>query len=55
MFERLKRGWQLTKASFRVLRKDKEILLLPVMAFVSIVAGLGFWGLVGAFTIGLPG
>jgi hypothetical protein len=54
MFERFKRGWQLTKASFRVLKHDKEILVLPVLAFVSIALGLGFWGLVGAATIGLP-
>lgn len=54
MFERLKRGWQLTKASFRVLQHDKEILVLPVLAFVSIVAGLAFWGAVGFFTVGVP-
>jgi uncharacterized membrane protein len=47
MFERLKRGWQLTKASFGVLRQDKEILVLPVLAFLSIVLGLAFWGVVG--------
>jgi len=55
MFERLKRGWQLTKASFGVLRQDKEILVLPVLAFLSIVLGLAFWGVVGFATIGLPG
>jgi hypothetical protein len=55
MFERLKRGWQLTKASFRVLERDKEILILPVLAFLSIVLGLAFWGAVGLATIGLPG
>ncbi|HWG89336.1 MAG TPA: DUF6159 family protein [Candidatus Thermoplasmatota archaeon] len=32
MFESISRGWQLTKASFRVLKLDKEILLLPIMA-----------------------
>lgn len=55
MFERLKRGWTLTKASFGVLRKDKEILVLPVLAFLSIAAGLGFWAVVALATIGLPG
>lgn len=34
---RISRGWQLTKMSLRVVRKDKEILLFP---FLSIVATL---------------
>jgi hypothetical protein len=35
---RISRGWKLTKLSLRVLRKDKEILLLPVLsALVTIV------------------
>lgn len=55
MFARIRRGWELTKASFRVLEKDKEMLWLPVMAFVSVVVGLGAWALVGLATIGLPG
>lgn len=54
MFERLRRGWSLTKASFGVLRKDKEILVLPVLAFLSIVLGVGAWIAVGLGTLGLP-
>lgn len=55
MFERIKRGWALTKASFRVLEKDKEILVLPVLALLSIVVGVGFWLGAGLVTLGLPG
>lgn len=29
---RISRGWKLTKLSLRVIRKDKEILLLPVLS-----------------------
>jgi hypothetical protein len=48
MFESLSRGWALTKTSFGVLKLDKEILALPLMAGVLMglaVVGLGF----GAF------
>lgn len=54
MFARIRRGWELTKASFRVLEKDKEILALPVMAFLGLLVGLGAWIGVGVGTIGLP-
>jgi hypothetical protein len=41
------RGWDLTKMSFRVIRKDKELLLLPV---ISGLATIFLWGtFVGAF------
>ncbi len=55
MFERVRRGWELTKASFRVLEKDKEILVLPVLAFLSLVLGLAFWGVLGLAMLGFPG
>jgi hypothetical protein len=54
MFESLSRGWAMTKTSFQVLKLDKEILALPLMAAVLMVVavvGLGF----GAFGIGLGG
>ena len=52
MFESISRGWRLTKASFKVLSLDKEILALPLFAGVLMIAavlGLGY----GAFGIGL--
>ncbi len=52
MFQRVRRGWTLTKASFRVLEKDREILLLPVLSFVTLVAALGLWALSGWLTLG---
>lgn len=55
MFARIRRGWELTKASFHVLKLDKEILVLPVLAFLSIVAGLAVWAGIGFATLGLPG
>lgn len=46
---RISRGWRLTKLSLRVIRKDKEILLLPVLSAIftilvlaSFVAGIFF-------------
>jgi len=48
MFQSLSRGWAMTKTSFHVLKLDKEILALPLMAaalMVVAVVGLGF----GAF------
>lgn len=52
LFERISRGWRLTKVSFKVLSLDKEILALPLIAGVLLVAaviGLGY----GAFGLGL--
>lgn len=54
MFASLSRGWAMTKTSFGVLKLDKEILALPLMAAVLMVVaviGLGF----GAFGIGVDG
>lgn len=50
MFASLSRGWSLTKTSFKVLKLDKEILALPLMAgvlMVLAVIGLGY----GAFGV----
>lgn len=58
MFESLSRGWTMTKASFRVLSLDKEILALPLMAGVLLVAiiAVGVTGLsVGALDAGPAG
>lgn len=51
-FGRISRGWSLTKASFGVLRKDKEILFLPVLSFLALVGFLAFWFGAGFFTLG---
>ncbi len=34
---RLSRGWQLTKLSFNVIGKDKEILLFPIISGIALV------------------
>ncbi len=44
---RIARGWKLTKLSFRVIRKDKEILLLPVLSALATMAVLA------SFVIGI--
>ncbi len=53
-FGRISRGWSLTKASFGVLKKDKEILFLPVLSFLALVGFLTFWFGVGWMTLGVP-
>ncbi len=45
---RISRGWKLTKLSLRVIRKDKEILLLPVMSAAATVVVLASF-IVGIF------
>lgn len=52
IFERIARGWRLTKASFRVLSLDKEILALPLLAGVLMVAAVVGLGM-GAFGLGI--
>lgn len=50
LFESISRGWRLTKVSFKVLSLDKEILALPLLAGVLMIAavlGIGF----GAFGV----
>lgn len=37
MFERLSKGWQLSKQSLQVLKMDKELLLFPVMSGIACV------------------
>lgn len=52
MFERIARGFRLLGASWRLLMADKELLLLPFLSFVAIVAVVGALG-GGAFAVGL--
>ena len=35
MFRRLSNSWELTKASWQVLQKDKELMVFPIIAFVA--------------------
>lgn len=35
MFSRLSNSWELTKASWNVLQKDKELMVFPIIAFVA--------------------
>ncbi|MEM7333184.1 MAG: DUF6159 family protein [Chloroflexota bacterium] len=43
MFRRLSNSWELTKASWQVLQKDKELMIFPVIAFfASIIVMITF-------------
>ncbi|MEA3200361.1 MAG: hypothetical protein QOE90_1789 [Thermoplasmata archaeon] len=56
MFERIARGWSLTKASFKVLSLDKEIIALPLLAAVVNLLILGVaLGFVFAVDVGQMG
>jgi len=44
---RISRGWQLTKMSLRVVRKDKEILVFPFLSSVITMA------IIGSFFLGM--
>jgi hypothetical protein len=53
------RGWQMTKMSLRVIRKDKEILIFPVLSGIftllilgSFIGGMFFTGSLGNFENG---
>jgi len=48
-FERMSRGWYLTKVSLKILREEKQLLLLPV------VSGITLGLVVLSFVIGLVG
>ncbi len=52
---RIRRGWQMTKMSLRIIRKDKELLLFPLLSGIITLLILGsFFG--GMFAIyGLEG
>lgn len=45
MFERLSKGWQLSKQSLQVLKMDKELLLFPVMSGIACVLVLASFAL----------
>jgi len=47
------RGFRLARASWEVVKADRELLLLPVFSFLAILAVSAVFGL-GAFGIGLP-
>ena len=54
MFQTFSRSWELAKASLRVLRSDKELLLFPFISFIALVIvtisfAVPFW-LTGAIT-----
>ncbi len=38
MFDRIERGWALTKQSFKVLKADKELLLFPLVSGIACLA-----------------
>ena len=49
----ISRGFRLAKASWGVVRQDRELLVLPVISFVCSLLVMGVFAL-GAFGIGLP-
>src|SRR3989344_2912780 len=50
MFERIKTGWQLTKASMRIVSQDKEMILYPIFAtsIILALAALFFFGAIAS-------
>jgi hypothetical protein len=50
---KLSNSWQLMKTSLRVLRKDKEIMIFPVLSFISCAIILASF-FVGFWFLGLP-
>ncbi len=43
MFDSIRRSWELSKGSFRVLRSDKELLLFPFLSFIALaIVSIGF-------------
>jgi hypothetical protein len=55
VFDKIANGWELAKASGRVLRLDKQLLVFPLLSGISCLLVLGSFGLplflTGAFTI----
>jgi hypothetical protein len=55
VFDKIANGWELAKASGRVLRLDKQLLVFPFLSGISCLLVLGSFGLplffAGAFTI----
>ena len=50
MFRTLERTWDLTKLSWRVLKKDRELVLFPVFAAVALLILAGLMSGIGAST-----
>lgn len=48
-FERLSKGWEITKSSFEVLRKNKQLLIFPILSGISMLLILAslFVGILG--------
>ena len=49
------RGWQLTKMSLRIIRKDKEILIFPILSGLITLLILGSFFVGTFFTVGFDG
>lgn len=45
MFDKIANGWELAKASGRVLRLDKELLVFPFLSGIACLLVLGSFGL----------
>src|SRR5215213_2557852 len=37
MFERMSRSWELVKASWAILRADKELIVFPIVSMIGMV------------------
>jgi hypothetical protein len=55
MFERLSRSWELVKASWAVLREDKELLLFPLISSIAMLAVIACFALPAIGLIGFDG
>lgn len=49
------RGWQLAKMSLRVIKKDKELLLFPLLSGIITIAILASFFVGAVFTVGIDG
>jgi hypothetical protein len=50
MFQTIGRTWELARASWRVLMQDKELLLFPVLTFLSVAAIVGIFAAIALGT-----
>lgn len=52
---RIQNAWKLSKTSWRVLRKDRELLVIPILSFVAMAGALIFTGVMALLVSSLSG
>ena len=50
MFRSIERSWNLAKESLGVIRKDPELMIFPIVSFITCVVAFGTIGVLGFFT-----